>query len=136
MAAASSGNIVPSKFQLNTSNATALQNQQLTFDNNAHIAVTLQATAPTISAGCNGAGSSITGGGGVANDTHGTVIGQTAAATTCTVTFGTTYVGTPDCVFQGFQSPITVVNSVAAASFQVTFASTANYKFSYHCHGV
>lgn len=82
---ASSGNNIPSKMQISTSNSAAIQNQQFTFDQNAHMAVTLQATAPTVSGGCNGAGSSITGAGGVANDTHGTIVGQTAAATTCTV---------------------------------------------------
>jgi len=133
---ASSGSIVPSKMQISTSNSAALQNQQFTFDQNAHMAVTLQATAPTVSGGCNGAGSSITGAGGVANDTHGTIVGQTAAATTCTVLFGTAYANAPDCVFSGFQSPITVINSVGTASFQITFASTANYKFSYICRGI
>lgn len=132
--AAATGSNIPTKLELQTSNSAGLLNQKIRFDQNAHLAVTAQATAPTITAGCNGAGASITGSGST-NDTHGTVTGQTAAATTCTVTFGTAFAAAPDCTFIGFQSAITVVNSVGTGTFQVTFASTASYKFSYHCNG-
>lgn len=135
-AAAVSGNNVPSKILMSTSNASGIQNQQQVFDNNAHSAVTAQSVAPTLTAGCNGAGSSIAGGGGVANDTHGTVTGQTAAATTCTLTFGVAFTNTPDCIVTGLSSPLTGAVTVSTTTLVVNFGSTANYKFSYMCRGV
>lgn len=88
--------------------------------------------APTLTAGCNGSGSSITGTNGLF-----TVVGQTSAATTCTVTFATpvSWSNAPLCNFQGYQSAITSVNAISTSSVQVTFASTANYKFTGQCNG-
>lgn len=86
--------------------------------------------APTLTAGCNGVGSSVSG-----TDTAGTITGQTAAATTCTLTFGTAYTSTPNCVASGQSSPLTGAFTPSTASLVVNFASTANYKWSYVCFG-
>jgi hypothetical protein len=85
-------------------------------------------SAPTISAGCNGAGSSIVG-----SDLAGTVTGQTAAATTCTITFNVAYAATPHCVASGQSSPLTGAMTPSTTTLVVNFASTANYKWSYIC---
>jgi len=87
-------------------------------------------TAPSLTSGCNGAGSSVSG-----SDTAGTIIGQTVAVTTCTLTFGTAYSGTPNCVASGQSSPLTGAFTVSTATLVVNFASTANYKWSYICFG-
>jgi hypothetical protein len=89
-------------------------------------------TAPSLTAGCNGAGSSVAG-----TDAAGTVTGQTAAATTCTLTFATAYAAVPTCVVtpMNFASFATPFISVAQATIQVTFASVANAKWSYACNG-
>lgn len=86
----------------------------------------------TITAGCNGAGSSVQAPG---NKFYGRVTGQTAAVTTCTVTFnGGGFSAVPVCNVTGEQSAIlTVVPS--ATTLVVTFANTANYRFSYTCVG-
>ena len=128
-AAASSGSNIPSALDLKTSNASGLLNQVWSIDNNAHIKVTAS-VAPTLTAGCNGAGSSVSG-----NDTHGTATGQTAAATTCTLTFAVAYAATPDCVVSGQSSPLTGAFTPSTATLVVNFASTANYKFTWHCYG-
>ncbi len=86
--------------------------------------------APTLTAGCNGAGSVVSG-----NDVSGTITGQTAAATTCTLTFGTAYGAAPNCVAMGQSSPLTGAATPATGTLVVSFASTANYKFSYYCPG-
>jgi hypothetical protein len=88
--------------------------------------------APTISAGCNGAGSSITG-----NNYHGTVTGSTTATTSCTISFAApSFQSSPDCQATGYSSPLTGSVIVSGtASLQVSFASTANYKWSYSCQG-
>lgn len=88
-------------------------------------------SVPTLTAGCNGAGTNLTG----ATDAHGTITGQTAVATTCTLTFGTAFGAAPDCTVMGISSPLTGAVTVAAGSLVVNFASTANYKFSYICLG-
>lgn len=133
----SSGNNIPTYVKFSTSNAAGQLNHAIRLlDQGAHMSITAQATAPTLTAGCNGAGSSIAdGGGGSGKDMHGTVTGQTAAATTCTVTFGTTYTNTPDCVAMGLSSPLTGAVTVSTSTLVVNFASTANYKFTYHCFG-
>ncbi len=133
--AASSGSNIPSRVELVNSNAAGQLNQRLRFDHNAHLSVSTQATVPSITAGCNGAGSSITGGAGAARDLHGTVTGQTAAATTCTITFGTPYTNTPDCAASGLTSPLTGAITPSTTTLVVNFASTANYKWSYVCMG-
>jgi hypothetical protein len=86
--------------------------------------------APTLTAGCNGAGSVVSG-----NDTTGTITGQTAAATTCTLSFGTAYGAAPNCVASGLTSPLTGAITPTTASLVVNFASTANFKFTYICFG-
>lgn len=96
-------------------------------DANAHIRV--QGTAPTISAGCNGAGSSIIG-----SDIAGTVTGQTAAATTCTILFNVAYANTPHCTASGQSSPLTGALTPSTTTLVVNFGSTANYKWSYNCY--
>lgn len=86
-------------------------------------------TAPTLTAGCNGAGSSISG-----TDINGTVGNQTAAATSCTVTFGTAFGAAPRCVVSGHQvAPTTVVPSTA--TLVINFASTAAAVFDWICFG-
>jgi len=94
-----------------------------------HFSVTSNST-PSLTAGCNGAGSSVTG-----SDLNGTVTGQTAAATTCTLTFATAYGTTPNCVVSGQNSPLTGAFTPSTATLVVNFASTANYKWSYVCFG-
>lgn len=84
--------------------------------------------APTITAGCNGAGSSISG-----SDLAGTVTGQTAAATTCTITFNSAYSSTPYCTATGLTSPLTGAVTPSTTTLVVNFASTANYQFNYQC---
>lgn len=85
-------------------------------------------SAPTITAGCNGAGSSISG-----SDLAGTVTGQTAAATTCTITFNSAYASAPYCTPVGVSSPLTGAITTTTTTLQVNFASTANYVFNYNC---
>jgi hypothetical protein len=97
--------------------------------NNGHVPIT-GGTAPTLTAGCNGAGSVVTG-----TDAAGTITGQTAAATTCTLQFGTAYGSTPHCVASGQTSPLTGAFTPSTTTLIVNFASTANYKFSYVCFG-
>jgi len=86
-------------------------------------------TTPTLTAGCNGAGSSVSG-----SDTAGTVTGQTAAATTCTLTFNTAFGAAPRCVASGEQSALTAITP-GTGTLVVTFASTANFKWDYVCFG-
>jgi hypothetical protein len=95
-----------------------------------HLSLSSSAT-PSLTAGCNGAGSSVSG-----SDISGTITGQTAAATTCTLTFGTAYGAAPNCVAMGISSPLTGAATPATGTLVVNFASTANYKFSYFCPGV
>jgi hypothetical protein len=127
--AASSGSNIPSKLIFSTSNAAGQINQTLSFDGNSHLS-NAQVTAPTVTAGCNGAGSSVAG-----TDLAGTVTGQTAAATTCTLTFGTAFASAPNCTVTGQSSPLTGAVTVATGTLVVNFASTANYKWSYTCYG-
>jgi hypothetical protein len=127
--AASSGSNIPGKMIFSTSNSAGQINQTLTLDSASHL-FNGQATAPTITAGCTGAGSAITG-----TDMAGTVTGSTAAVTTCTVTFGTAYAAAPNCAITGLSSPLTGAITVAAGTIVTNFASTANYKWSYVCHG-
>lgn len=125
------GSNVPSDIKFFTSNTAGQENQIFRIDNNAHFGVSAQATAPTITAGCNGAGSSV---GTNSADNHGWITGQTAAATTCTITFGTGFGARPACVVSGEQSAILTMTP-GASTLVVTFASTASYKFDWVCHG-
>jgi len=90
----------------------------------------VSSSTPTLTAGCNGAGSVVSG-----TDVSGTITGQTAAATTCTLTFGTAFGAAPNCVAMGQSSPLTGAATPATGTLVVNFASTANYKFSYYCPG-
>lgn len=126
--AAASGNNIPSRIQIQTSNSAGQLNQTWMMDQNAHIS-TSQATAPTLTAGCNGAGSAISG-----TDHYGQFGNQTAAATTCTITFGTAYAATPFCVVSGQQTPVTTYTP-GTTTLVVNFASTASAKFNYVCFG-
>jgi hypothetical protein len=129
--AASSGSNIPSKIEVSTSNTSGLLNQIWTFNEKGHMAITASA-APTLTAGCSGAGNAITG-----NNVHGTATGQTAAATTCTLTFANGgFTATPDCVVSGLSSPLTGAITPSTTTLVVNFASTANYKFTWHCFGL
>jgi hypothetical protein len=128
---ASSGNNIPSRIEVVTSNTAGQLNQSWTFNEKGHMAVTASA-APTLTAGCNGAGNAITG-----NNAHGTATGQTAAATTCTLTFANSgFMATPDCNVTGLSSPLTGAITPTTTTLVVNFASTANYKFTWHCFGL
>lgn len=129
-AGAPSGNVLPTKVQFLTSGTVALS-QSFTFDNNAHV-LALATTVPTLTAGCNGAGSSV---GTNSSDFAGNATGQTSAATTCTVTFANAFATTPSCTVTGDQSQPTAITR-ATGTLVVTFASTANYRFSWFCSGV
>lgn len=111
--------------------AGGLSQEGLLVQHNGHVDMTGQnSTAPTLTAGCNGAGSVVTG-----NDARGTITGQTAAATSCTLSFGTAYSSAPACAITGLSSPLTGAITVGTGSIVVNFASTANYKWSYVCFG-
>lgn len=86
--------------------------------------------APTLTAGCNGAGSSVTG-----TDVHGRVVGQTAAATTCTLTFAQGYAVAPQCVVTGLTAPLTGAVAITTTTLVVNFGSVANFNFTYNCLG-
>lgn len=126
---APSGNSVPTEIQFNTSSTTALANTFL-FDNNAHLLVS-STNVPTLTAGCSGAGSSVASN---SSDFAGNATGQTAAATTCTITFANAFSVTPSCVVTGDQSQPTAITR-GTSTLVVTFASTANYRFSWNCVG-
>jgi len=96
--------------------------------NNGH--TTYTGTAPTLTAGCNGAGQVISG-----SDTAGTITGQTAASTSCTLTFATAYGAAPNCVASGQTAPLTGAITVGTGTLVVNFPSTANFKWSYICFG-
>ena len=100
-------------------------------DANGHISIGEIANAPTLTGGCNGAGSSIATN---ATDSAGTVTGQTAAATSCTLTFHTAYTNTPFCVVSGQTGAITSYTP-ATSTLTVNFASTAGFKWTWVCHG-
>jgi hypothetical protein len=88
-------------------------------------------TAPTLTAGCNGAGSSVTG-----NNQGGTVVGQTAAATTCTLTFaGTGFSVEPACIVAGESGAIS--NYITSnTTLVVNFPSTGGFAFKYVCPSI
>lgn len=86
--------------------------------------------APTLTAGCNGTGSSVSG-----TDRSGTVTGSTAAATTCTLTFAQAYAAAPNCVASGLSSPLTGAITPGTSTLVVNFASTGNFKWTYFCPG-
>jgi CBS domain containing-hemolysin-like protein len=126
------GSNIPSKWTISTSNASGHNNQQLAFNSAAHLDVVLQSVATTLTAGCNGAGSSLDAG---STDLAGGLTGQTAAATTCTVTFGVGFTSAAQhCVVSGETSPITSYTQTLT-TLVVNFASTSNYKWKWICMG-
>lgn len=90
-------------------------------------------TAPTLTAGCNGAGSSVVG-----NNNAGTVVGQTAPATTCTLTFaGSGFNAIPSCaILPTSQAAWTTAPSFNTTTITTTFPSTANYSWLYLCQSI
>lgn len=91
-------------------------------------------TTPTLSAGCNGSGASISG-----SDNAGTITTQTASATTCTITFANTFLNAPTCVFtdgRASTSPLAFsAGATTATTAIVDFASGASLKINYVCIG-
>jgi hypothetical protein len=126
-AAASVGTVIPSSISLLTTGTTLFSNT-MKFDNKAHLSVI--GTAPTLTGGCNGAGSSISG-----TDVAGTVGNQTAAATSCVVTFANSgYTAAPRCTASGQTvAPTSVVSSTTTLT--INFASTATAVFNWICVG-
>lgn len=88
-------------------------------------------SVPSLTAGCNGAGSSIATN---STDVAGSATGQTAAATTCTLSFGTSFVTASYCTTSGAQSAI-LTQTAGLSTLVVTFASTANFVFTWQCFG-
>lgn len=126
--ASSSGSNIPTKLFFQTSSASGLLIQNFSFDSNGHFSIV--AGTPTLSV-CNGAGSGFGNG---SSDSAGTINSQTAAATTCTITFAATYTNVPHCVVSGWLTPITTM-SATTSTLVVAFASTGAQKISYHCWG-
>ncbi len=92
-------------------------------------------TAPTLTAGCNGAGVVQP----VGQNFAGHFTTQTAAATTCTLTFSPAFANAPDCYFYDASATITPVafstGATATTSAVVDFASVAAKKIGYLCSG-
>jgi hypothetical protein len=92
--------------------------------------------APTLSAGCNGAGSSVTTG---STNNRGQLTTQTALATTCTITWSAAGVWgqSPFCVFDDAGAniaPKTVsVGACGTSTCVIDFVSAANDKFNWVC---
>jgi hypothetical protein len=88
----------------------------------------------TITAGCGGAGSSVTSG---SSDNRGQFTTANAASTTCTITFGTAFATAPFCVFGDGNASVTPVAYSAGATSTTTavvdFASVSNAKINYVC---
>lgn len=88
--------------------------------------------APTLTAGCNGAGSSV---GSNASKYAGRIVGQSAAATSCTLTFGAGgFASTPACMPTGESGAITSFTP-STTTLVVNFASTASFTWDYVCEG-
>lgn len=96
---------------------------------NGHLGYTGNST-PTLTGGCNGAGSSVTG-----TDNAGIVQGQTAAATSCVLTFAHAYAAPPVCMLIGNTAPLTGTNNNSNTAITVNFAAAANFFWSYICFG-
>lgn len=97
--------------------------------NSAHVLYTASTAAPTV--GTCGVGPSITG-----TDSSGTVtVGTGGIATSCTVTFGTTWASTPRC-FLNDQSALIVTRATPTTTTLVidtTLAFAASSVIDYHC---
>lgn len=128
----SPGAIMPSAIGFIVSSFTGNLVHQLFFGSQGHLQLIPQ-TAPTISAGCNGAGSSVNAG---SNDVWGGIQGQTTAVGTCTIQFGNAFaVGKPNCVVTGEQSQPLTVGFPDLQHMVITFTSVANYRFAWFCGG-
>lgn len=103
-------------------------NAQAATDTGGHLGY--KGTAPTLTAGCNGAGSSVTG-----NDSAGFAGGQTAAATSCTLTFAHAFAANPSCVVAGNTGPVSNFQ-ITTTTLVVNFPSTTGYFFSYNCKSI
>jgi hypothetical protein len=90
-------------------------------------------TAPTITSGCTGAGSSVLSG---STDNAGEVEGSTAAATTCTITFAKAFTTSNFCMTQGNSAPLTGTATYSLTTLTVNFPSTANFFWTYMCWGI
>lgn len=91
-------------------------------------------TAPTLTAGCNGAGSAVAAG---STDNRGKITTQTAASTTCTLTFNHTWPQAPFCVAGDAEATITPaaysVGATGTGTVVFNFVSAANDVFDYVC---
>jgi hypothetical protein len=126
--AASSGSNIPSTIILQTSSAGGQLNQQLAFDQNAHLDVTQSAAAPTANS-C--AGFSLGTG---SNDLAGAV--TFTSATSCSITFGAAYVqAAPHCIVSPGSAASTVEVVSTTGGFTATFG-TAQTALTYICIGL
>lgn len=118
-----------SKIVLSNRGVPAGINGQIAIDANGHLG--FSGTAPTITAGCTGAGSSVNG-----NDMDGTVIGANSGTpTTCTITFANTFAN-GSCGAWGLTAPLTGLITRAAGTLQVNFPATNSFVWSYHCASI
>jgi hypothetical protein len=104
-------------------------NGQIAIDTAGHLGYS--GSTPALTAGCNGAGSSING-----NDNAGQVTGQTAAATTCTLTFAKAYASQPSCVASGTSGALTGQVVATTTTLTVNFASAGGFIWNYHCDSI
>lgn len=87
--------------------------------------------APTLTAGCNGAGSGVTAG---STNNRGQLTTQTAASTTCTITWSAAaaWPQAPFCVFFGTPGLVPGACSTSTCAFSYTSISAAT-PINYHC---
>lgn len=114
--------------------STVLQWNELQFTVNQHANYTQSTALPTLTAGCNGAGSSVVAG---STDVAGNVVGQTNPATSCTLQFATAYTSAPICVAIGNGG--TLALTPTTANIQVGLPTTTgntSFRWSYHCYGL
>jgi hypothetical protein len=125
--AASSGSNIPTRWDFKTSNTAGLLNQTLSFDQNAHLGITSQATGVTASA-CTGftldAGST---------DLAGRVV--FTSATSCAIAFGGTYTNAPFCTVSPGSAASTVVVTRTTTVLTATFG-TAQTSMTWNCSGI
>jgi hypothetical protein len=104
--------------------------------NNGGVIQSTGGAAPTLTAGCNGAGSSVLTG---STNNRGQFTTQTAAATTCTLTFSAAGIWNqaPFCLFADADASITPVafaaGAITAATAIVDFVSASNKIINYIC---
>ena len=104
-----------------------------------HIVTSLANTgvAPTVTAGCNGAG--LVQPAGQSTDNAGHFTTQTAAATTCTLTFHNAFANAPDCMFYDNSAAAVPIaystGAITTTTAIVDFASAAAKNIGYSCWG-